>query len=359
MTRILSVAAAAMLASQAIGASHHAHKRDVQNVVVTVQKVAVVTVTAGAENAAAAAETSVVAVETTVPADAAASVVAAASSAVASSAAAASSSSSSSSGSGASVGSAGALGVTYSPYSADGQCKSQAQVSADLAKLTGYSIIRLYGVDCNQVALVNKAKASGQKLFLGLYFMDAITSGVQTMAAALGNDWSDVHTVSVGNELVNNGQATVSQVSGYVAEARSALKAAGYTGPVVAVDTFIATINNPGLCSLSDYSAVNAHAFFDGGIAAADSGAWVAEQIQRVKNTCGKDVLVVESGWPSKGQTNGAAVPSESNQQSAIASIKSAVGASCLLFNAFNDLWKADGSFSAEKYWGILGNGSS
>ena len=80
--------------------------------------------------------------------------------------------------------------------------------------------------------------------------MDQIDAGVQTMADAISQygSWDDVYTVSVGNELVNSGEATPAQVGQYVATARSALTAAGYTGPIVAVDTFIAVIEHPELC---------------------------------------------------------------------------------------------------------------
>lgn len=68
---------------------------------------------------------------------------------------------------------------------------------------------------------------------------------------------------------------------------------AGYTGPVVAVDTFIAIYNNPGLCGASDYVAANAHAYFDGGVAASGAGAWVAEQASKLSSVCGgKGVLI-------------------------------------------------------------------
>jgi exo-beta-1,3-glucanase (GH17 family) len=68
---------------------------------------------------------------------------------------------------------------------------------------------------------------------------------------------------------------------------------AGYTGPVVAVDTFIAILNNPSLCDASDYIAANAHAYFDGGVSASGAGAWVAQQASKLSSLCGgKDVLI-------------------------------------------------------------------
>lgn len=251
-----------------------------------------------------------------------------------------------------------AKGITYSPYNADGSCKSASEVASDLSALTDFGIIRLYGVDCDQVSNVLQAKTSSQKLFLGIYYVDAIESGVETIKAAVEEygSWDDIYTVSIGNELVNDGEATVSQISEYVSTGRSALEAAGYTGPVVSVDTFVAVINNPGLCNYSDYMAVNAHAYFDKYTVAANAGPWLLQQIQRVWSACGgkKDVVIVESGWPSKGDTYGVAVPSKANQKAAISSIIETCGDDTILFTAYNDYWKADGDYGVEKYWGIF-----
>ncbi|KAG2734742.1 hypothetical protein G9P44_002748 [Scheffersomyces stipitis] len=255
---------------------------------------------------------------------------------------------------------AGAKGITYTPYSDDGGCKPASQIASEVAQLSGYSVIRLYGVDCDQVNAVLSAKAPSQKIFAGIYDVSNIASGIQTLVSAVNANggWDNVHTVSIGNELVNSGQASPAQIKGYVSQGKSLLSAAGYSGPVVSVDTFIAVINNPELCQYSDYMAVNAHAFFDGYYTADQAGDWVLLQIQRVWSACGgkQNVFVTETGWPSKGDTNGVAVPSKPNQEAAISSIKSKCGDSSILFTAFNDLWKADGAFNAEKYWGILSN---
>ncbi|ODV96106.1 hypothetical protein PACTADRAFT_16274 [Pachysolen tannophilus NRRL Y-2460] len=271
----------------------------------------------------------------------------------------ASSTSSSSSSTASSSGSfdAGAKGISYSPYTSSGDCKSLDDVKTDLETLTGYEIIRIYGVDCSQVEYVLQAKADGQKIFAAVYDLDSIASDVSTIAGAVESygSWDDIYTVSVGNELVNDGEATVSEVASYVSTARSALTSAGYTGPVVAVDTFIAVIENTGLCEISDYIAVNAHPYFDGGVAASGAATWVLEQIENVANACNdnKTVLITETGWPTEGDTNGDAVPSTANQEIVISDVKSTCGDDVLLFTAYNDLWKAAGTYGVEQYWGI------
>lgn len=337
---VVAAALAASVIAQPVQHQHHQHQHEKKDVVETV----IVTVQAGATPAA--------------PAPVAASSVAPAPVAASSSAAAAPSSGSS----GASSGSfSGAKGITYSPYNADGSCKSAGQVKSDLAQLKGYSTIRLYGVDCNQVPNVLAALAPGQKIFAGIFNVGNIAGDIGTLASAVtaAGGWSVVDTVSIGNELVNSGQATVGQIQGYVDQGRAALKAAGYNGPVVSVDTFIAVINNPGLCGCSDYMAVNAHAFFDGHVVAGNAGDWVLQQIQRVSSACGgKRVVITESGWPNRGFPNGQCVPGASEQAAAISSIVSKCGSDTFLFSAYDDLWKSDnaGTFGAEKYWGIYNN---
>lgn len=257
-------------------------------------------------------------------------------------------------------------GVTYSPYKGSGGCKTKQEVDNDFALFAkDHGLIRLYGVDCDQVATVYAAaKKYGNKLFLGIFDISdpALTQAVSSIAAGIQNDWSIVDTVSVGNELVNNGQATPDQSLGALDKARTALRAAGYKGPVVIVDTFVAVLNHPELCEKSDYCAVNVHPFFDGNVAAGDAGKFVTSTVSNIRRKLSteKRIVVTETGWPWQGSSNGAAVPGMDQQSKAMSSIKSAYSSTpgdVILFTAFNDLWKkADaGTFMAEQFWGIGG----
>ena len=290
---------------------------------------------------------------------AAATTTAAASSSKATSKASSATSSAASSSSSSADGPSG-YGLVYSPYMDDGNCKTADQVSGDFESISGYSFVRAYGTDCNQVStILAAAKAKGMKLFLGIYDITAVTSEIQTIISAVGSDWDMVDTISIGNEGVNNGQYTVSAVVAAISTARGLLKSTSFSGNVVTVDTFVATIANPELCEASDYAAVNCHPFFDGGVTADQAGTFVLEQMQRVSSACGgKNTWITETGWPTKGNSNNKAVPGTAEQSTAISAIRSAISKNVILFSAFNDYWKSDnsGTYGCEKYWGMFGS---
>jgi exo-beta-1,3-glucanase (GH17 family) len=202
------------------------------------------------------------------------------------------------------------------------------------------------------------------KLFAGIFDLSTLSTEIATIVSAANGDWSSFDTISVGNELVNSGTASASQVVAAISTARSLLKTAGYTGKIVTVDTLVAARANPSVCDNSDYCAVNSHPFFDGNTVAEDSGSFLTNQIptlQAVLANKNQEVVITETGWPWQGETNDKAVPSPANQATALSSIKTAFASkpgAVILFTAFNDMWKTNtaAQFQAEQYWGFLGN---
>jgi exo-beta-1,3-glucanase (GH17 family) len=232
----------------------------------------------------------------------------------------------------------------------------------DLAQIPDYQVLRLYGVDGNQVANLLAAAPANVQIFTGLFNLGTLAADLQSLVQQVGNSWSRINSVSVGNELVNNGEATVQQITDAIQTTRSTLRAQGYTGPVVTVDTMVAMKNNMDLCHASDYCAINCHAFFDGGVEASGAGDFVKGWVDQIAALSGgKEVVVTESGWPSSGQTNGKAIPSPEAQAAALNSLKSTFATNLVLYTAFNNLWQKDTAltFGTEKFWGINGNAPS
>ncbi|KAH7349387.1 cell wall glucanase [Plectosphaerella cucumerina] len=254
-------------------------------------------------------------------------------------------------------------GIAYAPYTATGECKNQAQIEDDFNYFKDkYSLVRIYGTDCDQIAkVVPAAQKFGLKLFMGLFELANIEQQVQHIVDSVKNDWGIVDTISVGNELVNNGQAQLPHLLECLKQTRSLLRAAGYRGPVVIVDTFVAVLANPVLCDESDYCAMNLHPFFDGGISAPDAGDFVGNMISEVKRKLAdksQRIVVTEIGWPWKGSNNGLCHPGLKEQRQALDSIRDYYSGNpqdVILFSGFNDPWKpAEAStFYAEPYWGI------
>jgi exo-beta-1,3-glucanase (GH17 family) len=244
-------------------------------------------------------------------------------------------------------------------------CRTAADIEDDFSALAGrYSMIRIYGTDCAQVAKVYAAaKKFNLRLFLGLFELGPLENQVSSIVDGVAGDWSIVDTVSVGNEMINNGQATIDQILTALDKVRSLLRAAGYQGPVVIVDTFRAVQNNPELCDRSDYCAFNAHSFFDGNAMPAQAGKWVLDTMTDVKSKLAdpdKRIVITETGWPWQGTSNHQAVPSLENQRTALASIRAAFADKphdVIFFAAFNELWKKpeQATFFAEQWWGIDG----
>lgn len=256
-------------------------------------------------------------------------------------------------------------GITYSPYTKSGQCKTASEVASDIAKLKGYGLIRLYSVDCSGIQNVVSAMSYSQKLYLGVWSIDNLDNDLSLMAEQVNSGsrgWNAVHTVAIGNELVNAGTKTASQVADAVKEARQwfKLNASSYNGYIVTVDTLAAVMNDASMCDISDYLAVNCHPYFSG-VDALTSGTWLKSQVASLKSHCnnGKDILVTESGWPSYGNTVGLAVPSLQNQFDAIQNLGNVMGLQVIMFTMYNDYWKDPGSWNVEQHWGIYGDPSA
>lgn len=351
---------------------HHQHKRDAQLNVVTVYETQIVSkpvdravsqtqsaVSSSPDNSLSGSSFQTVLLSGSSSATAAPSSSTSGSNSGSSSASQSSSSSSSSGGSGGSGAGSGAKGITYSPYTNSGSCKDASTIKSDIAKLKDFDLIRLYDTDCSGVENVLAAKGSSQKLFAGIYHINKIQDAVDTLSSAVKNvdgGWDNIHTVSIGNELVNSGESKPSDIKTAIDTARSALKSAGYSGKIVSVDTLVAVQNNDELCQYSDYIAVNSHPFWDGNVDASGAGDFLQKQISNIKSKCGgdKSVLITETGWPTKGDTYGSAVPSKDNQEKALKSIINSCGDQVILFTTYDDLWKSPGKYNVEQYWGIF-----
>ena len=264
------------------------------------------------------------------------------------------------------------FGVTYDPFTGSGSntvCKTDAEIADDFSEMNsaGYKVVRIYATDCGIVPIaVKNALKNGQTIMGGAYLSSG-TSGeylntvISTWKNAIdecaGGSWDILKLFSVENERLDTHDMTASEIVDAIRRGRDQLRGVGYSGPVGAVDTVSAIIDNPAVCQAADIAMVNCHPFFDKNTAAEDAGTFVKNQIDRVKTACNTDrVIVTETGWPHQGDPNGKAVPSPDNQAKALASIHSKFTGDVFFHNAFDSTWKSDSAstFDAERYWGVI-----
>jgi len=254
-------------------------------------------------------------------------------------------------------------GICYDMINSQTQCKDPGTINSEFSflKSQGYGMIRVYDIGCPVGDFTAAAAQNGLKLMVGINSIANLQGDLNKLIDMVNGNWGAVDTVYIGNELVNTGQASAAQVAGAVSTAKGTLTGAGFSGSVITVDTFNVMMNDPTICSTSDYCGANAHAFFDPNTAAPNAGPFVLDAFNKVAAANpGKQIVITESGWPYQGNANGQAVPSPENQQAALQSIKSSLtgaGAGAVfLFQAYNAGYKAPGPLGVEQFFGIYGH---
>ena len=255
------------------------------------------------------------------------------------------------------------MGMTYSPYANDGGCKDQATVLKDVAEIAqkGFSHLRIYATDCNGLENVGKAaKQHNLKMILGVYIDGSGISKAQEQVDSINQwaQWDLVTLIVVGNEAVNDGYVSVGQLAGFISSSKQTWKASGYTGDVTTTEPInIWEQNGKDLCSSIDAIGANIHPFFNPKTTAEQAGKFARSSVGILEKICpGKDVLILETGWPNDGEANGNAVPGKEQQAAAIKGLVDEVGKQSVFFSYVNDLWKEPGNFNVERYWGCIEN---
>ena len=255
--------------------------------------------------------------------------------------------------------------IVYSPYADDGSCKAPSEIQTDLNLISSKNIknIRVYGADCHTLdAVLPMASDLGIKVNQGFWIssagVDSIDDAVDDfLAYGEKNGFGVIDFITVGNEAINEKYCTVSELTSKIALVKAKLKSAGYTGKITTSEPPVSFINNPELCTKSgiDFVGINPHSYFNTNLYASDAGDYVTSQQAATAEACGNmDVLITETGYPSKGNVNGNNVPSPENQEIAIRSIIEKTGGQVTILTTYNDFWKHPGPYGIEQYFGVI-----
>ena len=163
----------------------------------------------------------------------------------------------------------------------------------------------------------------------------------------------DAELLIVGSEALLRGDISATALISYLNQVRAAVPGI----PVTTADVYGRLIDNPGVVAACDILMANIYPFWE----AQSIGDAIANLHQNFYNTKinaqGKPVWISETGWPSAGQTVGAAVPSPANAAAFFQRFVSWARANDVpffYFEANDETWKATtGEGAVGSHWGV------
>lgn len=250
--------------------------------------------------------------------------------------------------------------VCYSPYrngqAPGGAEPSEAQVAEDFRILAPLvKGIRTYSSQGIHAQIPRLAQAAGLEVHVGAWIgkdENANQAQVNALIVLARSGNPAIKGLIVGNEVLLRLDVPKARLLEYLRQVRAA-----NTGiPVTTADIYQRMIEHAAdLNPVCDYALAHVHPFWEN--QAADKGAaHVLNGWKQVKAKYpGKPVIIGETGFPSAGQTRGAAVPGEANQArftEDLAALGAREGMPFMLFASFDEQWKsAEGPVGAN--WGI------
>ncbi|CUM45868.1 uncharacterized protein AC631_04562 [Debaryomyces fabryi] len=254
--------------------------------------------------------------------------------------------------------------IAYSPYTDDGGCKDTSTIESDLELISskGINKIRVYGTDCGLYdTIIPKAKDLDMKINQGFWISDAGVDSIDDSVSEFiewgsNNGYDVIDFITVGNEAINSNFCSVSDLISKIKSVKSKLQDAGYNGKVTTSEPPAIFVDNPSLCKNSniDFVGINPHSYFNTVIGANLAGWYVTSEQSLVSKACDMDVVITETGYPSKGSSNGDNYPSAENQEIAIKSIIEKTNGQVTILSTYNDMWKHPGPHDIEQYFGAI-----
>ena len=158
--------------------------------------------------------------------------------------------------------------------------------------------------------------------------------------------------LAVGNEVLLRGERTVEELVALIQR----VKAEVGDRPVGYVDAYFQFVNHPELVEACDFLPINCYPFWEK-CPLEHSVGYVGEMVRQVQAVSqGKPVVIAETGWPSAGSAEGAAVPGLDNMVLYALNLipwAEAAGVPLFWFSAFDEAWKVGAEGDCGAYWGL------
>jgi len=250
-------------------------------------------------------------------------------------------------------------GISFSPYleGQDPSLKSQIspeQIASRLEVIQPYTNwVRTFSTTYGNEEVPRIAHEKSLKTMVGAW----IDSNLENNELELANviqiaKQGYANMIAVGNEVLLRGDLDVDTLISYIKR----VKQAAPNVPVGYVDAYYMFVNYPELVEVCDVLFANCYPFWEY-CALEISVSYMKQMYALVKEHAnGKPVIVSETGWPTKGQQYGGAMPSYENaMRYFIHTFQWAKKENIpvFYFSSFDEIWKMNHEGEYGAYWGI------
>jgi len=248
-------------------------------------------------------------------------------------------------------------GICFSVFTEDqnpGDQITEEQIVKRLKVLVNHTEwIRVFSCTNGYENIPKIAKEMGFKVMMGAWIGKDKAENrkeIQSLISLCNNGLVDM--AAVGNEVLFRGDIDQNTLIGYINEVRKNTNgiAISYVGIYNEFSDY------PNLIDACDKILINCYPFWEGAHIE-HASVYLQEMYNKTKAIAkGKEVMITESGWPSKGQVVGEAIPSkenlmiyfvESQEWAAQANVK------LFYFSSFDESWKVHFEGWAGTSWGL------
>lgn len=251
-------------------------------------------------------------------------------------------------------------GLNFGPFidgsdPSRGATISEPQLRTLMTKIAPYTHwVRTYGCGGGLEHAGRIAHSLGLKIAMTAWLGRDLAANETELACLIARAQAgEVDLAIVGSEALLRNDLTITQLVTYIQRVKAELLAI----PVTTADIDAEMVNNPGVINAVDVVMVNLYPYWQGR-RIDQAMASLREDYQQVKTAVGdKPVIISETGWPSCGNSIGAAIPSPENAALHFLNAVSWARANNVpyfYFSAYDEPWKANtGEGPQGACWGI------
>lgn len=253
----------------------------------------------------------------------------------------------------------GVYGLCFSPYlknqdTTDILSKEQIQRRMDIIAPYVKAVRSFSSTEGNEL-IPEIAKSKGKNVLAGAWISSDLERNEREISAVIElAKKGGVDIVSVGNEVLHRGELSKETLLKYIERVKDELSEIpvkiGYT------DTYYQYQVHQDLVNHVDLVLVNCYPFWEG-LKADDALIHLRQMFALTKVVAkDKDVVIAETGWPSKGQTIGKAIPNNINAMKYFIKVQdwaSKSKVSLFYFSSFDESWKISQEGEVGARWGL------